>query len=325
MPVYNTEKYLSRALESLINQTLKEIEIICINDESTDNSLKVLEEYARKDNRIIILNQKRGGAASARNAGLEIARGKYIGFVDSDDWVNPETYETAVSKMADDIDMVLFNANMFVENPGETNLNVIENFQQYPQHNLTGEVELSDKMIIDLPVTLWNKLFKSSNIKKYGIRFPGFFHLFEDNSFFYQYAIISKKVYFIDKPLYNYLYLRENSIMYKTYNKAHDRITDRINVAYNLYNFLKSRNILEEKAKLFIFIFALAIYMDYKFCQTEYKIEVLEEASNVAKKMDISENVYLEKQPTLNNLIQTLKINGNPIPCLLGVFPDLLD
>ncbi|MDD3149461.1 MAG: glycosyltransferase, partial [Candidatus Gastranaerophilales bacterium] len=79
VPVYNMEAYLNRCLDSVINQTLKNIEIICVNDGSTDNSLKILEKYAAKDERIKILTTKNGGLSAARNQGMKIARGKYIG------------------------------------------------------------------------------------------------------------------------------------------------------------------------------------------------------------------------------------------------------
>ena len=94
IPVYNTEKYLRQCLNSVVNQTLKDIEIICINDGSTDNSLQVLNEYASKDSRIIVINQNNSGLGAARNSGLKVAKGHYIGFVDSDDWIDLNYYET---------------------------------------------------------------------------------------------------------------------------------------------------------------------------------------------------------------------------------------
>ena len=93
VPVYNTEQYLNRCLDSLINQTLKDIEIICINDGSTDNSLNILKEYANKDNRIVIIDNKHSGVGATRNLGLKKATGTYIGFCDSDDYVDTTFYE----------------------------------------------------------------------------------------------------------------------------------------------------------------------------------------------------------------------------------------
>ena len=91
--VYNVSTYLRQCLDSLKNQTLKDIEIICVNDGSTDSSLQILEEYAAKDDRIKLVNKINGGLPSARNAGLEIARGEYICFVDGDDFVDIRMYQ----------------------------------------------------------------------------------------------------------------------------------------------------------------------------------------------------------------------------------------
>ncbi len=93
IPVYNVEKYLEKCLISLINQTLKEIEIICVNDGSTDNSRAILEQFQLKDKRIKILNQENLGVSQARNNGINIAQGEYIGFVDSDDYVDNDYFE----------------------------------------------------------------------------------------------------------------------------------------------------------------------------------------------------------------------------------------
>ena len=93
VPVYNTEKYLEKCLNSLINQTLHDIEVICVNDGSTDNSLNILNQYAQKDNRIKIINQENKMQGAARNAGTQIAAGEYIGFVDSDDWIDLDYFE----------------------------------------------------------------------------------------------------------------------------------------------------------------------------------------------------------------------------------------
>ena len=88
VPIYNVEKYLEKCLDTIINQTFKDIEIICVNDGSVDCSRNILEEYKNKDSRIKIVDKENGGLSSARNAGLKIATGKFISFIDSDDWVS---------------------------------------------------------------------------------------------------------------------------------------------------------------------------------------------------------------------------------------------
>ncbi|MBR5626974.1 MAG: glycosyltransferase family 2 protein [Thermoguttaceae bacterium] len=105
IPVYNTEKYLGECLDSVLNQSFRDIEVIAVNDGSTDNSLKILEEHAQKDPRLIIVNQKNSGLSMARNAGLNAARGVYVHFLDSDDFVSSDFYkrniETVESQNAD--------------------------------------------------------------------------------------------------------------------------------------------------------------------------------------------------------------------------------
>lgn len=105
IPVYNTSKYLPRCLDSVISQSLKDIEIICINDGSTDDSLNILKKYHDVDNRIIILNLQNGGVARARNAGIKKAIGEFIGFVDSDDYVDNNYFENLYNQ-ANDYDMI---------------------------------------------------------------------------------------------------------------------------------------------------------------------------------------------------------------------------
>lgn len=114
VPVYNSEKYLRRCLDSIIGQTLKEIEIICVNDGSTDSSPQILEEYANEDSRIKVMHKENGGAGSARKAGESLAQGQYLGYVDSDDWVEPEMYER-LYKSACDNNVEIVTSGYFYE------------------------------------------------------------------------------------------------------------------------------------------------------------------------------------------------------------------
>lgn len=114
IPVYNAEKYLRQCLGSVINQTLQEIEIICINDGSSDGSSLILEEYASSDSRIKLLHHKNAGAGVARNRGLKIARGEYLSFLESDDFFDQNMLELAYKKAKDDdADIVVFRADLY--------------------------------------------------------------------------------------------------------------------------------------------------------------------------------------------------------------------
>ena len=97
VPVYNVEKYLKKCVNSICNQTYENLEIILIDDGSTDNSGLICDELSCKDNRIVVIHQNNGGQATARNMGLSAAKGEFIGFVDSDDWIEPKLYETMLS------------------------------------------------------------------------------------------------------------------------------------------------------------------------------------------------------------------------------------
>ena len=107
VPVYNCEKYLKETLESISNQTFKDIEIICVNDGSTDDSVKVVEEFTKQDDRVRIINKENGGLSSARNAGLDAAKGKYVAFVDGDDLLDSNAFEIALENI-DKVDVVCY-------------------------------------------------------------------------------------------------------------------------------------------------------------------------------------------------------------------------
>ena len=114
IPVYNVEKYLNQCLDSVLNQTLQDIEVICVNDSSTDGSLAILEEYAKKDERVAVVTQPNSGAGAARNKGLSLAAGKYLSFLDSDDFFEPDMLELAYNKAEEDkADFVVFQSDQY--------------------------------------------------------------------------------------------------------------------------------------------------------------------------------------------------------------------
>ena len=106
IPVYNAETWLPRCLDSVINQSFRDIEILCVNDGSTDHSAQILREYAAKDSRISVLEQEKSGAGAARNRGILAARGEFISFVDSDDKLLPDAYARLMRVMTDGVDVV---------------------------------------------------------------------------------------------------------------------------------------------------------------------------------------------------------------------------
>ncbi len=212
VPVYNVEKYLSTCLDSLINQTLKDIEIICINDGSTDNSLNILNEYAQKDTRIVVIYKENSGPGSCRNLGIEKATGKYIQFVDSDDWIEKETCEICYQKALEhSVDMVSFNANK------------ICNKKLFPiyYYNTRTEKLISFEEVLPVifksPFHSWHYLIKTHFLIDNNIRYPENIFWCEDIPFVLKCWIHSKKVCLLPNRLYNYIQ-QQNSI---TQNNKH--------------------------------------------------------------------------------------------------------
>ena len=210
IPVYNTEKYLNKCLDSVIHQTFKNIEIICVNDGSTDNSHSILKKYTEIDTRIRILNKENGGLSSARNVGIENAKGRYITFVDSDDFIELDTYEKTICHFNQpEVDLIYFSTKLIIEN----DCNRIQD-ERYFEHKYKGLVKLSNDVMRNMDVCAWNKIYKLSIIRQHNIYFPdGLWY--EDNPFFWSYALLCNAAYFINDKFYNYL-IRDGSIMSHT-------------------------------------------------------------------------------------------------------------
>ena len=183
VPVYNVEKYLPHCLDSLVNQTLKDIEIICVNDGSTDGSLAILQRYAAKDKRIKIIDKENEGAEAARNNALDTASGTYIAFVDSDDWVENIYLEEQISLLEEN------NADM-VECSYETVISdVSKRKHNISRHTSDEVIEITSKNFCFRNKILWNKLFKNALVQDYNLRFP-LTRYFGDNYFVICYTFV---------------------------------------------------------------------------------------------------------------------------------------
>ncbi len=182
VPMYNTSEYLSRCLESLIHQTYKNIEIICVNDGSTDDTLEKLKEYAKQDERIVIINSKNEGVSLSRNKGLNKATGEYITFIDSDDWVELDTCEIALKNAIEyNADVVFWNYIKEFQNKSVPLLIMGEEKIVYKTSSETKQLqrrflglygtELARPEHADSLSTVWGKLYKAEIIKKNDLKF----------------------------------------------------------------------------------------------------------------------------------------------------------
>lgn len=218
MPVYNVEKYIGECLNSILTQTLEDIEVICVDDGSTDNSLEILNAYAAKDSRIIVINKKNEGSGIARNAGIKAAGGEYIHFVDSDDWLyNNKVYEEIYAKAKEDnLDILIFGGySCYVSDKGKVYKSKGGySLKTLPRKYLKGIFSAKDikKDIFTFPSTAWTKLYKREFLEKNQILFQEI-RVGQDQLPFFHSMITAERIEVLNKCFYCYRKNRPNSAM----------------------------------------------------------------------------------------------------------------
>jgi len=202
MPVYNAQEFLESAVNSVINQTYENIELICVNDGSTDKSLEILNGF--DDSRIKVISQKNTGISGARNTGLKHACGEYLMFIDNDDYYEPDMCECMLMAI-EGVDLAVCDVN---------GIAAAEECSRKPEHynqKKFGLIEIRPQTIKDINIFIWNKMFKKELCDRYSITFPdGYMH--EDFCFCYKYLSVVKKAFAIDKKLYNHAIRADSAI-----------------------------------------------------------------------------------------------------------------
>jgi len=208
IPIYNVEKYIRKAIDSVVNQTLKDIEIICVNDCTPDNSMLIVEEFAKNDERFVIINQESNqGQGVARNRALDVARGEYIMFLDPDDWFELDACEKAYNQISKNQNqMVFFNLYSWKERGGRlgkrklntTRLKPFEEVKDNPHINLC---ELENNWLHASWTVL--QIYSKDFLNRYNIRYSSD-RFAEDVPFFVKACIYSTDISILDVPLYNY-------------------------------------------------------------------------------------------------------------------------
>lgn len=213
IPVFNTAPYLKKCLDSVCGQTYQNLEIICVDDGSTDGSEKIVEDYARKDPRVKVLHKSNGGESSARNAGLQESTGEYVAFVDCDDWLEPDMYENMVQAMEEkSVDMVLcgyFLSTDAGSSPVKNEKPVSEDV--FDRHKLFGYVYQRDSYR-GVTSWIWCKLFRRKLLFCNGemISFDETLRFGGDLLFFIRAALNVSRTVYLPQPFYHY-YQRESS------------------------------------------------------------------------------------------------------------------
>lgn len=236
IPIFNAEKYLSKCLNSIIHQTFENIEIICVNDGSTDNSLNILNKYSKKDDRIKVLSIENHGQGFARNLGLSKANGEYISFIDADDWIEKDSFMMLYEKLKlFDLDILFFQMVNYINSTGELVESDLYNYKSLSDNfniNIPFSHKDVDDFLFSIAVCPVSKLYKKSFLEKHDIKFPEGI-IFEDNIFFYNAFLNANNMSFIDKKMY-YRRRHADSVTQNISEKSFD-IVSATNLMLNLF------------------------------------------------------------------------------------------
>lgn len=251
VPIYNAEKYLKECLESLVNQTYNNFEIILINDGSIDNSSDICKEYIKIYDNIIYQENENHGVSYSRNFGIKLATGEYIAFVDSDDYIEHDMITNLLKEFNRDIDMVVCNYICDYQNGFKKNI--------YNYNNLIDAKETQSLLFNESSIKgfCWNKIYKKSIIDKYNLEFREDINVCEDSLFNYQYLEHSKNIYICGEYKYHYR-VRKSSItnfynskditFFKIYDEIyktnHNIYDDSIN--FYSYSFFKYEKVIKQ-------------------------------------------------------------------------------
>lgn len=245
VPVYNTEKYIGKCLDTLANQTLQDIEILVVNDGTKDNSMQIVQDYASKyPQKIVVLQKENGGLSDARNYAIPYAKGEYISFLDSDDYVEIDMYQDMYNlAQKENSDMV--ECDFYWEYPNKIRKDC-------------GEVFKSKKEMLEkIRVVAWNKLIKREVLEKNQIKFPvGYYY--EDVEFTYKLIPYINKISLLKKPCVHYVQ-REESIS----NYQNEKTKDIFSVLDNVILFYKENGKYEEYKEILEYI-----YTRFLFCSS---------------------------------------------------------
>ncbi len=249
IPVYNVERFLRQCLDSVFAQTIKDYEVICVNDGSTDSSLQILREYAKIESNLVVIDQTNHGLGYTRNVGIEHARGDYVAFVDSDDFVAPDMFEKIIRRMEET------NAEVAVSNPYIYDM---ESKEIYPYRNMLDVYRLSllggfpavrEPKVFSL-LGSWDKVYCRSLLVSETIRFP-VNRIYEDAPFSYRALALAKSVTVVKESYYYYRKNAGQAITDK--EKSNDAYKfDFLKNAREIKAFLKERQIYDTVAPVFL-------------------------------------------------------------------------
>lgn len=290
VPVFNVEKYLSKCLESITHQTLSNIEIICVNDGSTDNSLEILENFAKKDPRVKVYTKENGGLSSARNFGLDRAVGDFVAFVDSDDELYEDALENLFKSLVSDSTLASVGS---IKVCYEAHHELKESDDSYYRLTNSGKTALTDSVIDSFHYSACGCLFSKEVIDNFHLRFPEGLY-YEDAWWHWAFFSQLKFVSFVNKPVYKY-FRRSVSIMSQTFDKSDDRAIHHLYVFDKLLNFWKNNNQLSQRQGTLLLLLENFFWFSFRYSPPQERPFVICECMNIMRKY----NIKVNSNPTL--------------------------
>lgn len=266
VPIYKTEKFLEKCVNSILQQTYKDLEVILVDDGSPDGCGEICDAYAQKDSRVRVIHKENGGRSSARNAGIECAQGEYLAFVDSDDWIDPEMYETLL-RLAKETDADIAECSYRFYRPWKTENKVLDG-ENTGKISVYSNVEALEKLYFgpqlfsEIAIMVWNKLYKASIFEN--IRFIEGYN-FEDVEITPRVLYKAKKIAKIDRSFCNY------NIHLNTYSTSGMKISvnkvwDGIYMRQKVMEFF-SQNYVEKISPFTAFLYYNALRNGYYECR----------------------------------------------------------
>lgn len=300
IPVYNTAKYLCECLNSIISQTFKNIEIIVVNDHSTDNSLQIINDYKKIDSRISIINlETNSGLSVARNTGIQTANGKYIIFVDSDDWISKKLVETLYNSItAGSCDAIM--ATHYTFDNLTKKIKTFRQKEEFYNKQISTTTDKQKFLTLRMIWSAWNKIYRKDFLTKNNIYFKT--AKMEDILFIYELITApNSKIMLIKDVLYYYRINRENSIML---NKT-DRIYDCIRTISTIKQNLISADLFETYKKSFYPYAALLFAAEFEV--SNLPLKKLKEIS-YSIKHDFFEDMQIQFYATYDKFLYKIRL-----------------
>ncbi|MCR2822025.1 glycosyltransferase family 2 protein [Lederbergia panacisoli] len=251
VPVYNVQSYLPRCINSILDQTFSDFELLLINDGSTDNSGNICDEYSKKDSRIIVIHKENGGVSSARNVGIDAAKGEYLAFIDSDDFIHQKMYEILYQIASNYSSDVVVCDFLKVQNENVSLHNAGYNIKHFTNIQALNELYTNNYKNAQKWVFLWNKLYKRNLFND--VKFPDG-KIYEDELVAHKILYSCQILTYIDMPFYYYLQRSGSYIGSKFSRKKFDRIyalIDRV----NYFKMINQQSLHDKALKHFIDVF----------------------------------------------------------------------